>query len=344
MSEDQNNSHENPFENPFRKLNKKLFPKKDNKGTNQAVSGKKKKADPADDNPAIFKEAMSPEEQADHADSMTFLRAMIGIKKLGEGHQKEKLHQKAQKTSELNNKLDNKVFSNNEKIKLTNLNKKSVSPETHSASAPEKKVQTSVSDSDNNAPSPDVDLFATAMQDVTPLEGRGRSVPQEVSPATMPQTAERHPLQDFIEGKIEFSLASTNEYVEGHVLGLDLLTVGKLQAGQYSPESHLDLHGLNTIQAFDALVGFVKGAYFKGHRTLLLVSGRGLNSPQGLPVLRMKVQQWLTQDPFRRVVLAFCTARPADGGAGAIYILLRKHRKDVGKICWDRKPTDPDLL
>lgn len=117
-----------------------------------------------------------------------------------------------------------------------------------------------------------------------------------------------------MEGKIEFALAATDEYIEGHVLGLDLITVGKLQAGRYSPEAHLDLHGLNAVQAFQTLVGFIKGAYLKGQRTLLVVPGRGRNSPHGMPILRTKVQEWLTQEPFRRVVLAFCTARPADGG------------------------------
>ena len=64
-----------------------------------------------------------------------------------------------------------------------------------------------------------------------------------------------NPLQEFIDGKLEFALAFTDEYVEGHVVGLDLMLVGKLQAGQFSPESHLDLHGMNAQQAFDALVG-----------------------------------------------------------------------------------------
>ena len=147
-----------------------------------------------------------------------------------------------------------------------------------------------------------------------------------------------------MEGKLEFALAFTDEYVEGHVLGLDLLTVGKLQAGQFSPESHLDLHGMNAQQAFEALVGFFRAAYFKGQRTVLVVPGRGRNSPHGVPILREKVQEWFTQDPFKRVILAFCTARPADGGAGALYVLLRKFRKGQGKVCWERRPADPDLL
>jgi DNA-nicking Smr family endonuclease len=85
-------------------------------------------------------------------------------------------------------------------------------------------------------------------------------------------------------------------------------------------------------------------AYTKGLRTVLLIPGRGRNSPEGFSVLREKVQHWLTRDPFKRVVLAFCTAQPRDGGAGAIYVMLRKLKKSHGKIQWDRTPSDPDLF
>ena len=104
------------------------------------------------------------------------------------------------------------------------------------------------------------------------------------------------------------------------------------------------MHGMNAQQAFDALVGFFRAAYFKGQRTVLVVPGRGLNSPHGISILREKVQEWFTQEPLKRVILAFCTAKPSDGGAGALYVLLRKFRKGEGKIHWERKPVDPDLI
>lgn len=79
-------------------------------------------------------------------------------------------------------------------------------------------------------------------------------------------------------------------------------------------------------------------------RTALVVTGRGLNSPDGNPVLRAKIRQWFTQEPFRRIILAFCTARREDGGTGALYVLLRKYRKSSGKVRWDALPADPDLF
>ena len=186
--------------------------------------------------------------------------------------------------------------------------------------------------------------FAKAMRDVQPLDGRGRDIAP--LPETLPSATAQHSFEysDILKGSFEFALQYTDEYVEGHVVGLDLITLGKLQAGQFSPEAHLDLHGLNALQAYQRLVGFLRSAYMRNQRTVLLVTGRGLNSPNGMPVLRDKMQTWLTQEPFRRVVLAFCTAQTADGGAGALYVLLRKFRKDHGKVQWDRVPVDPDLL
>ena len=196
------------------------------------------------------------------------------------------------------------------------------------------------------APSDDDDSrdFFSAIKGTTPLAGSGRDIPVEPAAPPVPVHDPRHPLQDFMEGKVEFSVAATAEYAEGHVLGLDLSIVGQLQARQFSPEAHIDLHGLNSEQAFSNLVNFFRSSYYKGVRVALVVTGRGLNSLNGVPILRAKVQEWFTHDPFKRVVLAFCTAKQEDGGAGAFYVLLRKYKKNAGKIRWDAMPSDPDLF
>ncbi len=189
------------------------------------------------------------------------------------------------------------------------------------------------------APAPtEEDMFSRAMRGVAQLHEGGRAVRPPVAPKPTPPVLEEDPLRDFLEGKIEFALEFTEEFIEGHVVGLDIATVGKLRAGQFSPEAHIDLHGLSAEAARDALLAFFRTAYYKGQRAVLVVPGRGLNSPNGVGVLRLRVQDWLTQDPLKRIVLAFCTARARDGGTGALYVLLRKFRKSNGKIHWDRAP------
>ncbi|HZY03963.1 MAG TPA: Smr/MutS family protein, partial [Anaeromyxobacteraceae bacterium] len=59
-------------------------------------------------------------------------------------------------------------------------------------------------------------------------------------------------------------------------------------------------------------------------RCVLLVHGRGLHSEKQVPVLKEALRGWLATARFGRHVLAFATARPQDGGAGAVYVLLRR--------------------
>lgn len=143
-------------------------------------------------------------------------------------------------------------------------------------------------------------------------------------------------LSSLVSGKIEFELEYSDEFMFGFVRGTDSKVFQKLKAGAFSHESHIDLHGMNSEQAFDNLLFFIRESFLQGKRCVLAVTGRGKNSPGGHSVLKREIQEWLTRDPFRRVVLAFCTAQPKDGGAGAIYILLRKQKKVQGKVKWDK--------
>ena len=179
-------------------------------------------------------------------------------------------------------------------------------------------------------------LFAQAMQGVAPVDGKGRDLPLKKQENKSAPESNQPYLEDFLQGKFEFALEYTDEFFEGHVMGVDPLILSKLRAGQYSPESHVDLHGQNSEQAYESLVTFIRHAYGKGQRSLVVVTGRGKNSPGGLGILRQNMQDWLTKDPLKRVVLAFCTAQPKDGGTGAIYVLLRKYKKSSGKIRWDK--------
>ena len=191
-------------------------------------------------------------------------------------------------------------------------------------------------------PDKDVLDFAGAMHDVRPLKNKGgRDVPRCAAPPPDSEPRQQS-FQELLEHTLEFALSFSEEYVEGHVVGLESLIMQKLRAGQYTPEAHLDLHGFNAHQAFDALVAFVRRSWYRGMRTLLLIPGRGRNSPNGVAVLRERVQSWLTQEPLKRVILAFCTAKPLDGGPGSLYVLLRKYKKK-GKVIWERCPIDVEF-
>ena len=187
----------------------------------------------------------------------------------------------------------------------------------------------------------DEEVFMAAMHGVKKMDGtNGRQVaPQaQATPSkTVAQEDEaKNDLQRFIQGDIEFELEYTDEFMYGYVRGLDIKIFQRLKAGALSIASHLDLHGMTSDQAQDALLFFIRESYLQGHRCVLLVTGRGKNSPGGQAILRTETETWLTKEPLRRVVLAFCTAQPKDGGAGALYVLLRKQKKTQGKISWDK--------
>ncbi len=100
-------------------------------------------------------------------------------------------------------------------------------------------------------------------------------------------------------------------------------TVRRMKRGQIAMESELDLHGFTVDEARQALARFLNEASGRGRRCVRIIHGKGLRSPGRLPVLKGCVNAWLRQ---RDQVLAFCSAREADGGTGVVYVLLKRAR------------------
>jgi DNA-nicking Smr family endonuclease len=101
-------------------------------------------------------------------------------------------------------------------------------------------------------------------------------------------------------------------------LGPDVLR--KLRRGVWALQGQLDLHGLRTEEAREALSRFLRDAQVRGWRCVRVVHGKGLGSPGRVPVIKDKVKRWLVQSDR---VLAFVQARGDDGGAGAVIVLLQ---------------------
>ena len=97
----------------------------------------------------------------------------------------------------------------------------------------------------------------------------------------------------------------------------------KLRKGEWAIQGEIDLHGLRTDEAREALARFIREAASQGLRCLRVVHGKGLGSPGKSPVLKAKVHSWLIQ---KNQVLAFVQARADEGGAGAVVVLLKPAR------------------
>lgn len=183
------------------------------------------------------------------------------------------------------------------------------------------------------------DMFLRAASDVKPLNKGGRDIALSSDP---PRPAAPAPVATFAQllEQVEFDMEYTHEFITAQIKGLDAKIFRKLRNGELSIEGHLDLHGMNADQAKIAVIDFLRRGYMEGKRCVLLIPGRGRNSPHCQGVLRQELTVWLTQAPLKRIVLAFTTALPKHGGSGAVYLLLRQIRKDRGKIQWEEIFTD----
>lgn len=121
--------------------------------------------------------------------------------------------------------------------------------------------------------------------------------------------------------KIEINLWLTSEYIEGISPKVSKKILKALREGRFSVKRTLNLRGLTVEEARVAFEDFIKKAILNGDSCVLIVHGRGLSSRKE-PVLKTKVKEWLERGPFRKYVIAFCSARPCDGGLGATYVLL----------------------
>jgi len=175
----------------------------------------------------------------------------------------------------------------------------------------------------------DHDLWASATAGVARLEpGPGRAEPPlpPAAPAATwhPDLDTLRALEALVSGDAPFDLADSDEFIEGRVPGLDADIMRRLRQGEFAVQGHIDLHGMTREEAKAAVDAFLRSARGAGKRCVLLVHGRGIHSKDQVPILKEALKHWLATARFGRHVLAFATARPTDGGTGAVYVLLRR--------------------
>ncbi|WP_456434461.1 Smr/MutS family protein [Thermosulfuriphilus sp.] len=165
-------------------------------------------------------------------------------------------------------------------------------------------------------------FFRQAMVDVKPLSVKKKTFWRSLRPSSgvSKRSHQSGPIDFFHAG---LRVEDLPEYIEELVYGEHPLILAYLRQGAFSPQRHLDLHGLTVAEAQEALDEFLHQSISVGCRCVLIIHGRGLSSPRG-PVLKGKIRQWLTRGFWRRYVIALSSARPCDGGPGATYVLLRR--------------------
>ena len=173
----------------------------------------------------------------------------------------------------------------------------------------------------------DKEIFANAVGPVRALPAKHRPgykanlhLPLPAPIAAQYQRDELAVMQEAISDEFDAeTLLDTDEALSFRRPGMGPDVVRKLRRGNWSIQGHLDLHGYRRDDARDILGQFIRDAYKTGWRCVRVVHGKGLGSPGKTPILKGRVQSWLVQ---KQEVLAFVQARPADGGAGALVVLL----------------------
>lgn len=169
----------------------------------------------------------------------------------------------------------------------------------------------------------DKSLFEEMMSEVRPLSQDKIGPYRKKVPArpVKRQEDDEQVIKDMMSDPMSLDELETGEELLFSRPGIQTNVVRKLRRGQYSIEAELDLHRMTSDQARQAVAQFLPEMLKYDKRCVRIVHGKGHGSHNKIPILKNKVNHWLRQ---RDEVLAFCSARPVDGGTGAIYVLLRK--------------------
>jgi DNA-nicking Smr family endonuclease len=167
------------------------------------------------------------------------------------------------------------------------------------------------------------DVFAASVGPVRALRRHDRAPMARERPAPHPRQREldeRAAMREALSDEVDVeSLLLTDDGLSFRRPGIGPDVPARLRRGHWALQAELDLHGLTREAARAALVAFVREACRRGQRCVRVVHGKGHGSPGRQPVLKNKVQRWLAQ---RSEVIAFAQAQAAQGGAGALLVLL----------------------
>jgi DNA-nicking Smr family endonuclease len=171
-------------------------------------------------------------------------------------------------------------------------------------------------------------LFRRAAGPVTPLADKNQAALNKPLPAARPRPREEVEVPAATPAPAHPPLSDrADTAAEGEHLrpGAPGRLLADLRRGRIPVETEIDLHGYTRDEARDFLSAALARCGRRGQRCLRVIHGKGLSSPGGESLLKNLTRNWLAQHPE---VLAFCEAKPADGGSGALLVLLHNPRRE----------------
>lgn len=169
----------------------------------------------------------------------------------------------------------------------------------------------------------DLDFFHSQMKNVKPLKKKIHKVNIKkvsikdltTSQKVLKDIKPSFPFSDHLRETV--TSETTLNFVRS---GIQYRQLHRLHMGEIRPTATLDLHGATVSEARELLSQFLSFCLTNGHRCVRIIHGKG-KLDLDPPVLKNHINNWLPQYPD---VLAFCSAKQKDGGAGAVYVLLKR--------------------
>ena len=152
-------------------------------------------------------------------------------------------------------------------------------------------------------------LWAAAVRDAAPLDGRALEPADEPAPQPPPKKA----------ATTRHAAPPASGHGDLPIGRLERQDLARLRRGMAALDARIDLHGLTEEQAHHAIDRFIELSWSAGRRLVLVITGKG-------GVLRALLPRWLAASRHRGRVLGVSEASPRHGGSGAYYLRLRRRR------------------
>ena len=166
----------------------------------------------------------------------------------------------------------------------------------------------------------DLAFFRNAMKNVKPLHN-DKVVLTKPPPLPFSKAAEEENINTDIFYNHNIMEVETEEELLFTRAGIQHTVFAKLRRGQFTIKAELDLHGMVVRVAQLEVKNFLRQCQYRNIRCARIIHGKGYGSKTKQPILKNKLNLWL---PQCGEVLAFCSARPSDGGTGAVYVLIKR--------------------
>ncbi len=156
-------------------------------------------------------------------------------------------------------------------------------------------------------------------------------VPQDIRKGR-PRTGKAFAVPEFRIGEKAATAPAENPVPARSVIRVDRKKLARMRRGKVVPDARIDLHGKTAAEGRAALASFLLNAHMEGHRTVLVITGKGREKdgagpvPERRGILRQLLPQWTSIPPLDQVVLQCVEAHPRHGGSGAFYVCLARCR------------------